>query len=318
MESKDNTAGHELSLNPSFVRKISEWLEYLKGVKKHSKHTLKAYATDFYLFLEFINSYTDKIIDEDLLTSLEIRDFRSWLANRKTSAHKSTSNARALSTLKSFFRFMKKHYGITNDAVFTVTIKKVEKPLPKSLSIQNAMQVITNTDLLSSETWVAKRNKAVLMLLYGAGLRVSEALSLQFNQIPKNEQPLNIIGKGNKEAPIYLLPEVIESIEVYTSSCPHDLTSGPLFVGVRGGELNPSAFRKELKSLVRTLNLPEHTSPHSFRHSFATHLLAKGGDIRVIQELLRHDSISTTQRYTKVDPSHLIESYKSFHPRSDD
>ncbi len=314
MASKDNSS-NELNLNASLAGKISEWLEFLKNVKKHSKHTLKAYATDLYLFLEFLNTHIDKKLDEEVLISLEIRDFRSWLANRKLDSHKSTSNARALSVLKNFFRFMKRNYGITNSAVFTVAIKKVEKPLPKALSQEKAMLVLGNTDLFGGETWIAKRNKAILMLLYGAGLRISEALGISLRQMPKGGEPLNIIGKGNKEAPVYLLAEVVEAIHEYIKSCPHDLKDGALFVGVRGGELNPSAFRTELKNLVRALGLPDHASPHSFRHSFATHLLAEGGDIRVIQELLRHESISTTQRYTKVDSSHLIESYKSFHPR---
>lgn len=305
-----------LNITPTLYTKIEEWLAFLKNIKKHSSHTLKAYATDLFLFLQFTHEHTGKKLDEELLTSLEIRDFRSWLASRKLDAHKSTSNARALSALKNFFRFMKKNYGITNSAVFTVTIKKVEKPLPKALSIEKAMLAINSADIVEDETWIANRNKAILMLLYGAGLRISEALGLTLSQLPKALEPMNIIGKGNKEAPIYMLPEVLDAIRSYVKSCPHNLEMGALFVGVRGGPLNPSAFRTELKKLVRALNLPEHASPHSFRHSFATHLLASGGDIRVIQELLRHESISTTQNYTKVDSSSLIKSYKNFHPRA--
>lgn len=305
----------DLNITASLYTKVEEWLAFLKNIKKHSPHTLKAYATDLFFFLEFTHSHTGKKLDEALLISLEIRDFRSWLANRKLHSLKSTSNARALSALKSFFRFIKKNYGTLNNAIFTVAIKKVEKPLPKALSIEKVLLVIESADLTEEKSWVVKRNKAILMLLYGAGLRISEALSLTSAGLPTNGEPMNIIGKGNKEAPVYLLPEVLVAVHNYIKSCPHVLDTGPIFVGVRGGPLNPSAFRTELKKLTRALNLPEHASPHSFRHSFATHLLANGGDIRVIQELLRHESISTTQTYTKVDSSNLIKSYNNFHPR---
>ncbi len=306
----------DLNITAALYTKIEEWLSFLKNTKKYSAHTLKAYATDLFLFLQFTHEYTGKKLDEELLALLDIRDFRSWLASRSMDSHKSNSNARALSALKNFFKFLKKSYGIVNNAIFTVTIKKVGKPLPKALSIEKAMLVIDSVDTLENEIWVAKRNKAILMLLYGSGLRISEALSLTYTQLPKNSEPMNILGKGNKEAPVYILPEVMESIHSYIKSCPHNLEIGPIFVGVRGGQLNPSAFRTELKKIIRLLNLPEYASPHSFRHSFATHLLAKGGDIRVIQELLRHESISTTQNYTKVDSSNLIKSYSSFHPRA--
>ncbi|MDF3047752.1 MAG: xerC [Candidatus Midichloriaceae bacterium] len=360
MESKDNLL--QLNVTRSLTCKIEEWLAFLKNVKKHSAHTAKAYVTDLFLFLQFIASHTGKMPDENMLVALEIKDFRSWLASR-VNEHKSTSNARALSALKNFFRFLKKNYNVHNAAIFSVTIKKVNKPLPKALSVEKVMLVISSADIFADD-WIAKRNKAILMLLYGVGLRISEALGLELKQIINRSlrklasgsrvegahgtedrsvfnihevsrtgalrQPaaeveftersiaqgaINIIGKGNKESQVYLLPAVLNSVNEYVKNCPHNLESGPLFVGTRGGALNPSAFRAELKKIIRALNLPEYASPHSFRHSFATHLLARGGDIRVIQELLRHESISTTQNYTKVDSSNIISSYNAFHPR---
>jgi integrase/recombinase XerC len=311
-ESKDSVL--QLNVSSSLIGKVEEWLAFLKNVKKHSSHTVKAYVTDLFLFLQFIAGHTGKMPDENMLAALEIKDFRSWLASRKVDNHKATSNARALSALKNFFRFLKKNYGVHNAAIFSVVIKKVNKPLPKALSVESVMLVINNAGIFS-DNWVAKRNKAVLMLLYGVGLRISEALGLELKKMLGVHGVINVIGKGNKESPVYLLPAVIESVNEYIKACPHNLETGPLFVGVRGGPLNPSAFRTELKKIICALNLPNYASPHSFRHSFATHLLAKGGDIRVIQELLRHESISTTQNYTKVDSSNIIKSYNSFHPR---
>lgn len=317
--SKDNP--QSLNISDSLNLIIEQWLTTLRDVKKYSTHTIIAYATDFFMFLQFINGHHEsgKAIDEHMLCELEIRDFRSWLASRKIKNHKSTSSARALSTIKNFFKYLKRTHKINNDALYAVVIKKVDKPLPKALNIEKTMLVYNNAETLCVHVWIGNRNRAILMLLYGAGLRISETLNLKLSQIPtKSDQPLIILGKGNKEAPIYILDKTIEAISIYVKACPFDLTDGGrLFRGFRGGQLNPSTYRRELKLLTRSLDLPEHASPHAFRHSFATHLLAEGGDIRVIQELLRHESISTTQRYTKVDASTLIESYKNFHPRSE-
>lgn len=307
---------YNLNISPSLYSIIELWLSVLKNINKYSTHTIIAYATDFFLFLQFICKHKDFTINEYTLSELEIRDFRSWLAFRRLNNFKSISNARALSTLKNFFKYLKKHHKIINNSIYAIVIKKHEKPLPKALNVENAMLVFNNSDTLSLLEWVGARNKAIMMLLYGAGLRISEALGLQFSQIPHNQNhPLIILGKGNKEAQVYLLEQTIEIIHLYIKICPYDVKTGYLFRGVRGKVLNPSTYRRELKTLIRSLNLPEHSSPHSFRHSFATHLLAEGGDIRVIQELLRHESISTTQRYTKVDATTLINTYIKSHPQ---
>lgn len=296
---------------------ITSWVQYLTSVKKFSKHTLKAYVTDIYYFFEFLSKHHAQIPDVNMLSKLELRDFRSWLAARKADDHKSTSNARALSAVKSLFRFLKKNNIMENTAIWALKIKKIEKPLPKALSIEAVFEIINNTSLLTKEAWVGVRNKAILMLLYGVGLRISEALSLTESQIPvSSDIPLIIRGKGAKESQIFLLSDVIKSLNEYIAICPFDTSSGSIFRGIRGQDLSPCSFRKELKNLRRALNLPEYASPHSLRHSFATHLLSAGGDIRVVQELLRHDSISTTQRYTKIDSSNIVSSYRSFHPKS--
>lgn len=306
-----------INIDSSLGTLVNSWVEYLTSVKKFSPHTLKAYVTDLYYFMGFLSKHKGVAPDLSTLESLELRDFRSWLALRKTEDHKATSNARALSVIKSFFRFLKKNHGFENSSVWAVKIKKVDKPLPKALSIDAVFQIIDNASMLTKEAWLGARNKAILLLLYGVGLRISEALSITENQVPKSpESPMIIKGKGSKESQIFLLPQVIESINQYIDLCPFDTSSGSIFRGLRGQDLSPCSFRKELKNLRRALNLPEHASPHSLRHSFATHLLSAGGDIRVVQELLRHESISTTQRYTKIDSSNILSSYRAFHPKS--
>lgn len=295
---------------------IHNWLDYLAKNRGYSKHTLKAYLTDLYYFLHFVTSHFGQTIAVATLEQLTLSDFRSWLAQRKNTEHKTSSNARAISVLRSFFRYLIKNAELTNQAIFSVHVVDKHKPLPKALSV-DASLLAANTVTAMFPDWTGLRDYAMLLLLYGSGLRISEALSLKAQDFPETSSTSLIIkGKGNKERVVPLLPVTLQALKQYQQACPHDLNIGLLFRGKSGKSLHPSTYRKRLQKLRKFLNLPEYASPHAFRHSFATHLLGSGGDLRTIQELLGHQSISTTQKYTKIDAEGLIKSYLNFHPRS--
>ncbi len=296
---------------------IHSWLDYLAKNRGYSKHTLKAYLTDIYYFLQFVTKHFEETITVATLEKLTLSDFRSWLAGRKNSEHKTSSNARAVSVLRSFFRYLIKNEELVNQSVFSIRIVDKHKPLPKALSI-DASLLATSSVMAMFPDWTGLRDYAVLLLLYGSGLRISEALSLKAKDFPTaSNMSLIIKGKGNKERVIPVLPITLQAIKQYKKACPHDINTGLLFRGKSGKPLNSSTYRKRLQDLRKFLNLPEYASPHAFRHSFATHLLGSGGDLRTIGELLGHQSISTTQKYTKIDAEGLIKSYLNFHPRSE-
>ncbi len=304
-----------ISVNLFVSNLIKEWITYLSHQKRYSAHTTKAYLTDLFYFLSFISSHYGEQVTQKLLENISIQDFRSWLALRKKENLKSTSNARALSVTRNFYKYLKVHHGIENQAIFSIQIVNKEKPLPKALSKELALESTSKIEVLS-EDWTGKRDVAILSLMYGAGLRISEVLSLKRSDLSQFENSqLLVKGKGGKERIVPVLDFVKKSIADYITDCPYNLENH-LFLGAKGKKLNPDVFRHKIQKLRGFLNLPEHASPHAFRHSFATHLLANGGDIRTIQELLGHQSISTTQRYTKVDAENLIAAYKKFHPKS--
>jgi integrase/recombinase XerC len=290
------------------------WREFLVHSQGCSAHTVRAYTTDILGFFKFMQEHLGaEKIDVEHLQAVTIRDMRSWLAHRKVQELENSSMARALATVRNFFRFLKRNYSVTNLVPFSIKTPKINMPLPKALSVIDAVALIEHA-AASCKTWVELRNYAILMLLYGAGLRIAEALGVTLKQIHSAQHVITIMGKGNKEGEVYLLPSVMDAMVKYMASCPFNLSEGPIFKGVRGAPLNPDVFRSNLKRLSNELGLPTSTSPHSLRHSFATHLLQDDGDIRVVQELLRHESITTTQRYTKVTTNALVQSYRKFHP----
>ena len=306
-----------ISVHPEFQDLIKIWIEYLSHRKKYSKNTMRAYITDLFYFLEFIHKHYGETITKDLIQSLAVQDFRSWLASKTSKNSKSTSNSRALSVIRSFYKFLNKHHGFSNENAFKIKLQRIEKPLPKALSVESAIAATEFIVTLSKKGWMGVRDQAILMLIYACGLRISEALSLKKRHIPKSSEDfIRITGKGNKERDLPVIPGAIQIVQKYIEQCPHDLSSGPLFVGLNGKPLNHDVFRNTVRKMRNSLGLPEYTTPHAFRHSFATHLLGNGGDIRVIQEILGHSDISTTQKYTKVDPSNLIASYKKSHPKA--
>jgi integrase/recombinase XerC len=296
---------------------VTRWLDWLETERRVSPHTLAAYGRDLSQFFDFLTEHRGGVPDLAALTALAPADFRAWLAGRAARAVGRASNARGLSTLRNFFRFLDRRGLIRNAALIAVKSPKLPKPVPKALTEDEAQAALDGVAGMEREVWIAKRDLAILTLLYGAGLRIGEALGLRRGDAPKGAGTLSITGKGNKTRMVPILPAVAAAIADYLASCPHALTKdAPLFVGARGGPLHPRLVQGQMAKLRAALGLPEHATPHALRHSFATHLLAGGGDLRSIQELLGHASLSTTQRYTKVDAARMLAVYDSAHPRA--
>ncbi len=270
-----------LSLSQQLLDLICKWTHYLKVIKSYSAHTLDAYLTDLFYFLEFLNEYMQVEIGMEILQHLTVKEIRAWLAKRQNDKLKTTSNNRAISVLRSFYRFLHKKYGIENQEIFLIKIPNKNKPLPRALSVENAIYATEQISELSEDEWVRWRDIAILFMLYGAGLRIGEVISLERLDIDLiRDSTLTIRGKGNKERTVPILPDTLEAITQYIKTAPHDLSRGALFRGIRGGELNPDVYRHQIRKLRILFGLPSHTSPHAFRHSFATHLLGRGGEFK--------------------------------------
>lgn len=302
---------------PPVEKALAAWLDYLGKRRHYAAHTLTAYAGDVRHFLAFVQEYEGQKPELSLLAGLPLVAFRAWIAARVAEGKNATSNARAVSSLRHFYRYLLKEYKLENTAALTLRAPKRQAPLPKAVTVPESLQAMDEIQLLHPEPWIGLRDRALLGLLYGAGLRISEALSLTRASLHTQDY-LRIRGKGNKERLVPLLPAVLRAVEDYLAVCPYGQgdAESPLFYGLRGKTLQPAVFQRQLQHLRRLIGLPETTTPHAFRHSFATHLLAAGGDLRSIQELLGHASLSTTQRYTKVDTARLLQAYQQAHPRS--
>jgi len=294
---------------------IADWLSWLSGVRGVSKHTITAYEIDLRQFTGFLQEHLGGTVGIRSLRALEARDGRAWLASR-AQAFDAASTARALSSVKSFFRWLEKEGHGANAAILSLRSPKRKKNLPRAVAEAQAMEAMTGIGALQDEHWVSLRDMALLMLLYGCGLRISEALALTRKQV-EGAQTLTVTGKGSKQRMLPVLPAVAEAVSRYLYACPHPIADGaPAFLGEHGKPLQPAVFQKQIRHLRTLIGLPESATPHAFRHSFATHLLSGGGDLRSIQELLGHASLSTTQRYTKVDKERLMSAYKNAHPRA--
>jgi integrase/recombinase XerC len=295
---------------------ITHWENWLSGVKRASEYTLISYKTDLANFLNFLNEHLGAKMGFSELQNLETQDIRAWLSGRVAADYETSSNARALSTVKNFFRYLEKQGKIKNAAVLSVRGAKIKKSLPRALNETQAADALAELPHLHTESWINARDLALLTLIYACGLRVGEALSITYGEIPTGDS-LVITGKGNKQRKVPVLPIVRSAISEYISLCPHSFSKDtPLFLGLRGAALDAAVFQRQLRVLRNSLNLPDSTTPHAFRHSFATHLLSAGADLRSIQELLGHASLSTTQRYTHVDKNRLMAAYKNAHPRA--
>lgn len=295
---------------------VQAWLTWLEGERRLASNTLQAYRGDLAAFLVFLAGHLGGRLDLAALAELTPADIRAYLARRNAQKHERASIARAMAAIRGFFRFLDRRGLAHVPAVHAVRTPRLRRSVPRPLTERDALDAVTTIADLSDEPWVARRDVALLMLLYGCGLRIGEALGLARHQM-SGEGPLVITGKGGKQRIVPVLPAVREAVAAYLAACPHDPGErGPLFLGARGGRLDPAVAQKQVRRLRALLGLPETATPHALRHSFATHLLAGGGDLRAIQELLGHASLSTTQRYTEVDSSRLIAVHRAAHPRA--
>lgn len=292
---------------------IRQWLTELKHIRNYSDNTLRAYQTDLENFLHFFRQHLGKDMGLKDINTLQLTDIRSWLTARLNHGILPTSNARALSTLKHFVKYLMQHHDL--DLVHLLEIKspKYQKRLPRPLTSNKIEDLIKNITLNNS--WINLRDAAVVILMYGAGLRISEALNLNYEDFPLPDV-LTITGKGQKQRVVPILPIINTYIQNYLNACPYSFTFGdPLFRGQRKGRLNMRMIQKRMAGLRQSLHLPSEATPHALRHSFATHLLDEQADLRIIQELLGHASLSTTQRYMDISLQNLKEVYIKSHPR---
>ncbi len=306
--------------DPELIRIIAAWQQRLATERRSSAHTLAAYGRDFAAFLNFLGRHHGATPSLDMLAELSLRDFRAYLAARAAEDLARTSQARALSVIRGFFRFLEQEGLAKNHALSVLRGPRLPKSVPKPLTVADAGEAIDAAETGQREdapAWIGARDGAIVTLLYGCGLRLSEALDLTAAQAPKPGMAVLVVtGKGSKQRMVPLLPAVGLAIEAYRALCPHRLApNGPLFVGLRGGPLNPRLVQRLMERIRYALGLPDNATPHALRHSFATHLLAAGGDLRAIQELLGHASLSTTQRYTEIDAAKLLDVYDRAHPR---
>ncbi len=304
-----------LALSPAGRDFLEQWLAHQKAISNASENTLRAYQGDLTSFFLFLTDYQAAPVSLNALMAVQTRDMRSWLARLRAQGLGARSVARSLSAVKSFYRWLSERQEFDATHVLSTRAPKFQRKLPRPLSEDAAHAVLDRIPVQSEIPWIAARDLAVVTLLYGCGLRISEALGLSANQHPLPEV-LTIRGKGDKERQVPVLPAAREAVSDYVRLCPHELTPGSaLFRGKRGGALNPRQVSGLLEKVRNQLGLPDSATPHAMRHSFATHLLSAGGDLRAIQELLGHASLSTTQVYTAVDTAHLMDAYSRAHPR---
>jgi integrase/recombinase XerC len=303
------------------ARELASWLAHLSAERRLSPKTVEAYERDVRQFLVFLCGHLGSRVTLSALSGLQPLDIRAFMAARRAEGVSSRSLMRMLAGARSFARFLERNGKGKVGALSAVRTPKLAKTLPKPLAIAAAKR-IADTDLRAGEErepWILARDAAVLALLYGSGLRVSEALALKRRDMPApgGEDAVTVTGKGNKSRMVPVLAQVTRLAAEYIALCPYELPAeGSLFVGARGGPLSPRIVQLAMARLRGALGLPDTATPHALRHSFATHLLARGGDLRAIQELLGHASLSTTQMYTAVDTDRLMEVYRNAHPRA--
>jgi integrase/recombinase XerC len=306
-------------LAPDIIAAEKLWLQHLGSERRLAAGTLEAYQRDARQFLGFITGYEGAPPTLASLRTLRPADIRAFMAERRRAGVESRTLMRQLAGLRSLFRFLEREGQGLSSAFSAVRSPRIAKGLPKPLP-PAAARSLADADLRAGEDrpeWVLKRDAAVLGLLYGAGLRIGEALGLKARDAPLAMDNLTVTGKGNKTRGVPILPQVSRLIADYMAVCPYHLApQDALFRGAKGGPLSPRIIQLAMERLRGALGLPDSATPHALRHSFATHLLARGGDLRTIQELLGHASLSTTQIYTAVDMNRLMASYKAAHPRA--
>jgi integrase/recombinase XerC len=303
---------------PDLARAVARWCRWLAEERRLSAHTLAAYRTDLAGFLAFLTEHLGHEPGLAEISGLKPADLRGWLARRQGMGLARSSSARAQSAVRNFLRFLARRRLADASQLVAMRGPRLPRSLPRALGIEEVRELADAVAGEPTAEWIAARDVALVLLLYGCGLRIGEALSLKRGEAPApGQDALKVTGKGRKERLVPVLPVVAEAVGDYLARCPHATApEGPLFLGARGGKLSPRLLQRSLARLRTALGLPEWATPHALRHSFATHLLAQGGDLRTIQELLGHASLSTTQRYTEVDAARLAAVYRSAHPRA--
>ena len=301
---------------PGVSDALDTWLSGLAALNGAAENTLRAYRADLLGFLSFVQAHRGEATGTAPLTRLTLSDMRAWMAHERGTGISARTLARKLSSVKGFIGWLAEREGFDPTAVLSVRSPRFNKPLPRPLDEDAARAVIDRVELQSDTGWIAARDAAVVTLLYGCGLRISEALSLTWADHPLPET-LRILGKGGKERLVPVIPAARTAVAAYVEAFPFNMDPDTaLFRGARGGPLNPRMVQKAMEAARMQLGLPATATPHALRHSFATHLLSAGGDLRAIQELLGHASLSTTQAYTAVDTARLMEVYEKAHPKA--
>ena len=304
---------------PTLDRLVTDWQRWLLAERRMSQNTSAAYAHDVESFLSFMTTHLGQPLNLNNLMSLSVRDFRAWLAALSHRGLSPRSRARALSAVRGLYRYLDSIKLGQNPALTILRTPKSDRLVPRPLSPEDAKEAIAAAGKPDKgrPSWISLRDQALFMLLYGTGLRISEALALTGKDFSGKPETLTVTGKGRKQRLVPLLPRVLEAIDTYRDLCPYLIGSNDaLFLGARGKRLNAGLAQRVMRRLRFELDLQDNVTPHALRHSFATHLLSGGGDLRVIQELLGHSSLATTQRYTEVDGVQLKKVYEDAHPRA--
>lgn len=295
---------------------IQAWQRWLSYERRLSPNTSGNYLLDLKEFMAFLFRYQNAPVSRKILKECSVTDFRAFLVDNTQKGMARSSISRHMSTLRSFFKFLRKNHILENTAISAIRPARPPRTLPKPLDTEDALKLLHAAQTLQKEPWQGLRDTALLTLLYGCGLRISEALELNVTDIPLRADALTITGKGNKQRLVPILPLVKRTVEDYLKERPFISGNEALFIGARGERLTPRVVQRQIMRLRRYLGLAESVTPHALRHSFATHLLTAGSDLRSVQELLGHKSLSATQRYTEVDRAHLEKVYAAAHPRA--
>ena len=290
------------------------FLDWLGHERRAASLTVGAYGSDIAGFLGFLTGHVGGEPDLAALAALRAGDLRAWLAADAAAGAGNATRARHLAAVRSFFRFLARRHGVDNPALKLIATPRGKRPVPRALGVEQAVEVADGIAGMADAAAMQARDTALFTLLYGCGLRIAEALALNVRDAPG--AALRVVGKGGKERIVPVLPAVREAIAGWLALHPDRRPDSPLFLGARGGRLDPAVAQRTLRHFRRLHGLPEHATPHALRHSFATHLLAGGADLRSIQDLLGHASLSTTQRYTAVDEARLVEVWRRAHPRA--
>lgn len=297
--------------NKELTEMITRWIEWLKIQRNYSSHTINSYLSDLNIFFKWFSKKNISISD---LRKMNIRDFRNFFSQRAQDNIGKASIAREEAAVRNFFKWLDNNEIIKNSAIFQISTPKLPKLLPRALDVDSTFEVLKKAGENCSEPWIGARDVAILTLLYGCGLRISEALNLNIEDITSSDF-LKIRGKGNKDRYVPILPIVLKRIEEYRQCCPYNLKKGDaLFLGAKGERVKPRIIQRKLQKIRTELNLPPNITPHALRHTYATHLLTQGTDLRSIQELLGHASLTSTQRYTEVTLNKIKEEYKKAFP----